>query len=231
MAPIDVLLNLVPQHPDKVLSHLSTYPDLAAAADANGYTLMHAAASYGHVDLLRTLATQYHVSPDIADPDQETPLFAVEELRVARCLVEELGARTDWVNEEGRTARERIEEEGEFPELAVWLKSRESGASGRETRVTEAEEGVGVETLAGTEGSVLNRPPPLPEGMQVNMSMEAEQPEELSPDPEFRRRIEELAAREDFQSEEGQAELRRLVTEAVTGLGGEPEREVRRRLD
>jgi len=52
-----------------------------------------------------------------------------------------------------------------------------------------------------------------------------------APDPEFRRRIEELAARDDFQTELGQRELKNLVTEAVGGLAADNgERNVRRRL-
>jgi len=56
-------------------------------------------------------------------------------------------------------------------------------------------------------------------------------PEEVGEvvDTEFRRRIEELAAREDFQSEEGQQQLRELVTEALRGEVN-PERDVRQRM-
>jgi hypothetical protein len=49
-------------------------------------------------------------------------------------------------------------------------------------------------------------------------------------DPEFRRRIEELASREDFQSEDGQRQLRELVTAALRGQV-DPERNVRQRTD
>ena len=41
------------------------------------------------------------------------------------------------------------------------------------------------------------------------------------PDPEVRRRIEALAARQDFEGEDGQRELRNLVEEVISGLGGE----------
>ena len=53
-------------------------------------------------------------------------------------------------------------------------------------------------------------------------------------DPEFRAKIEALAAREDFNTAQGQEELRKLVAEAVGDLGGaieEPDRAVRRRID
>ena len=53
------------------------------------------------------------------------------------------------------------------------------------------------------------------------------------PDPEFRRRIEELASRQDFDGEESQRELRELVTQAITGISTENEGQgsaTRRRL-
>ena len=51
------------------------------------------------------------------------------------------------------------------------------------------------------------------------------------PDPEFRRRIEELASRDDFQGDEGQRELRSLVSDAVSGLTSEGQGPaVRRRM-
>ena len=50
------------------------------------------------------------------------------------------------------------------------------------------------------------------------------------PDPEFRRRIEELASSENFQSEEGQKELRDLIIDAVRDVSNE-DRDVRRRVD
>jgi len=49
-------------------------------------------------------------------------------------------------------------------------------------------------------------------------------------DESFRRRIEELASREDFSAEEGQRELRELVQDAMRDVGTEG-REVRRRVD
>jgi uncharacterized protein len=62
-------------------------------------------------------------------------------------------------------------------------------------------------------------------------TMEEGEMDGQAPDPEFRRRIEELAARADFETPEGQAELRRLVEEAVTGEGLSEERNVRPRQD
>jgi len=60
-------------------------------------------------------------------------------------------------------------------------------------------------------------------------TMEEEGPG-LPPDENFRRRIEELASRDDFAGEEGQRELRELVKDAVRDVGKDG-REVRRRTD
>jgi len=72
--------------------------------------------------------------------------------------------------------------------------------------------------------------PPLPEGVQVNLGAMAPEDAGEVADPEFRRRIEELASREDFQGEEGQRELRVLIEEALRGQVGE-DRNVRSRTE
>ncbi|RKK52502.1 hypothetical protein BFJ69_g9292 [Fusarium oxysporum] len=75
--------------------------------------------------------------------------------------------------------------------------------------------------------------PHPPEGMKVTvgtMDETTDIPEEI--DPEFRRRIEELAQRDDFNTPQGQAELRKLVEDAVLGEGGVgDERNVRSKQD
>jgi hypothetical protein len=79
-----------------------------------------------------------------------------------------------------------------------------------------------------TEG--VHPPPPLPEGVKVNVGTMEEDAVD-APDPEIRRRIEELAAREDYDSEEVQAQLRELVQDVVGGMGADGDRSVRRRVD
>jgi hypothetical protein len=185
----------------------------ATEQDAHGYSLLHAAASYSHAKLLRCLVKEFHADPNkLLDEDGETCLFVVENVECARVLVEELGCRIDTRNNDGQTAREKIEAEGEFVEVAVYLRLKELGGSMDESTTTD-----GTST----------HPPPLPKGMTLDIK----QGEVLEgdatgpPDPEFRRRIEALAARDDFQSEEGQRQLRDLITDAVIGVqsssGGE----------
>jgi uncharacterized protein len=198
----------------RLLPLLRAHPSLASSQDDHGYSVMHAAASYNHIDLLRTLVNEFHVNVDLVDEDGETALFVAETVDCAKFLVEELHADLTIRNEEGKTAREKVVEEGDFPEVAVYLRMKEL-----EAQVN------GLRSEAGTNG--VHAPPPLPEGVSVNIGSMA--PEEVGEvvDPVFRQRIEELAAREDFQSEEGQRQLRELVTEALRGEVNE--RDVRQR--
>lgn len=219
---IDLLLNLIDTRPASILTTLQSHPSLATAADSHGYTLVHASASYAQLDVLRTLITTYNANVNVLDEDGETALFACEKLEVAQCLVEELGA--DWRvrNGEGKTAEEKIgEEEGEAVEVVQYLRSVRDAADG-------GEGGSGENALVNGGAP----PPPLPNGVKVNVGSMEEEDAGDAPDPEIRRRIEELAARDDFQTEEGQRQLRELVLEVVTGIGAEQaDRSVRRRMD
>ncbi|KIW06787.1 uncharacterized protein PV09_02470 [Verruconis gallopava] len=217
---IDILLNLVPDSPASIIQHLENEPGLAAAQDSHGYSLLHAAASYGQLDLLRTLIGKFKVPANITDEDSETPLFYAEKVEVAEALLE-LGADLSHKNQDGQTAEEKIDNEEEFPLVAAFLRRKCADLNGHPNRGVDG---------SSSDGS-MSHPPPLPEGIKVNIGTMSE-PEGEAPDPEFRRRIEELASREDFQSEEGQRKLRELVTEAVTGLregAGQDERAATRR--
>lgn len=218
---IDLLLNLIDTRPASILTSLSQHPQLASAADAHGYSLVHAAVSYNQLDVLRELIQKYNVNVNILDEDGETPLFAAENTDVARVLVEEMGADWKIKNSEGKTAEERIgEEEGETHPVVYYLRSLRTGT---DTNITNE--------IAAENGDV-HPPPPLPDGVKVNVGTMAEDDVGDAPDPEIRRRIEELASREDFQTEAGQRELRELVTEVVTGMGAEQAgRSVRRRVE
>jgi len=167
----------------------------------------------------------YNVSIDIQDSEGETPLFAAETLDTARCLVEELDADVTLRNDEGVSAVDNamanVEDGAEWALVADYLRTRE-----------------GLVALGAPEAGAVRVPPPLPPNVRINVGTMVQEEDDMSgedagrPDPEFRRRIEELAARDDFQTEEGQAELRRLVAEAVGGLASEgSERDVRRRLE
>ncbi|KAK8116719.1 uncharacterized protein PG998_005000 [Apiospora kogelbergensis] len=181
-------------------------PTLASGQDEHGYSLVHAAASYEHLDLLRTLVREFDVDINLRDEDNETALFVVESVAAARVLVEELSIDISAKNAEGQTALEKITEEDEFPLVAEYL--REAGGHGQTNGTSAPSEGMAV-----TVGTMT----PADE-------------QELDIDPEFRRRIEELAGRDDFHTEEGQAALRRLVQDAV-GEQNLDDRNVRQRQE
>lgn len=197
-----------------LLPLLRENPELASKQDEHGYSLVHAAASYNHLDLLRALIREFNVNVDLKDEDNETALFVVETVDAAQLLVEELGADTKHRGDEGLTAREKIENEGDFPAVVEYLSKLENNTQDEDIATTAA--AVMPEVI-----------PPPPEGMSVTVgTMDESQDVPADVDPEFRRRIEELAGRADFDSPEGQAELRKLIMDAVADQGLGEERNV-----
>lgn len=80
--------------------------------DENGYTAIHAAASWGHGDLLRTLVSEYGGDINVADNDGDTPLFTVESIEMCR-LVLELGGDPTLVDNDGLSAAKFLLEDHE----------------------------------------------------------------------------------------------------------------------
>lgn len=183
-----------------LLPLLRENPALASGQDDHGYSLVHAAASYEHLDLLRALVRDFSVDINLRDEDRETALFVVETVAAAKVLVEELGIDVTAKNAEGQTAMQKILEEADYPEVAEYLKGVENkGQANGESS-----------------GQIADQLPPAPDGLAVTMgTMPAPEEQELEVDPEFRRRIEELAGRDDISTEEGQAALRQLVQDAL----------------
>ena len=218
------LLAAVTPDPDpRLLPLLRAKPELASAQDAHGYSLLHAAASYNHLDLLRSLISEFGVNINLKDEDGETCLFVTETVEAAKCLVEELHVDVGVQNDEEMTAAEKFVSEEEFPDVAEYLQgfSLESQSTDAASNRTGPISNVATQRI-----------PPPPPNMTINIDTAADASAngiEQEPDPEFRRRIEELAAKENFNTEEGQRELRELITDAVRGVGNE-ERDVRRRL-
>ncbi|KAK8901720.1 hypothetical protein QC760_010145 [Botrytis cinerea] len=210
MAPVqpNPFLLAADNSPD-LLPLLRSNPALASAQDEHGYSLMHAAASYSHLDLLRALVTEFNVNVDLKDEDGETALFVVETLDCAKLLVEncmpilQSGVLRMGVMR-GKESRQKV----------TIQKSRRGG----------------LPASNGTD-AIVAHPPLVPEGLSVNIgTMNPEEDVGEVIDPEFKRRIDELAARDDFQTPAGQEELRKLITEAITGEVGEG-REVRQRTE
>jgi uncharacterized protein len=187
-----------------LLPLLRSNPALASGQDEHGYSLVHAAASYNHLDLLRILVNEFGVDINLRDEDGETALFVVETVEAARALVDELDIDLAAKNSEGQTALEKISDEGDFPLVSDYLHGVEVARSNGQVN------GNAINHVSGQEL------PPAPEGMTVTMTtMAPTEGTEEAIDPEFRRRIEQLAEREDFHTEQGQAALRQLVQDAI----------------
>ncbi|KAI9674763.1 MAG: hypothetical protein M1817_001667 [Caeruleum heppii] len=210
--------NLASTNSPSLLPLLHARPSLAHTRDPTGYSLLHAAASYSHPSLLRALLSPpFDVNPnELLDEDGETALFVVETLDCARVLVEDGHVDVQLKNGEGKMASERLEEEqeGEWREVVRYLREAEG----------EGSRGVNDDSSS-ISADLLRAPPPLPPNVHINvgtMDDPASAPREGEdpslPDPAFRKRIEELAAREDFKDEDAQRELRDLITEAVRGV-------------
>ncbi len=137
--------------------------------------------------------------------------------RAARCLVEELNIDINIRGDEGLTAREKIETEGEFPLVAEYLKGVEGGGDASSQGLRDNADG--PEELA-----------PLPDGLSLTVGTPGEAGEvPAEPDPVFRQRIEQLAARADFHTPQGQADLRELVEDAIASQRQSSDRNVRPR--
>ncbi|KAG7287674.1 hypothetical protein NEMBOFW57_007187 [Staphylotrichum longicolle] len=161
MAPNPYLL--AADDPQGLLALLVEDPSLAPRQDEHGYSLVHAAASYNHLALLRALVRDFKVPVDLRDEDGETALFVVETVDAARVLVEELGLDPKLQNEEGQTAREKIESEEDWPLVAEYLLSLEEG--GPEPSSSSASNGAANGAVNGAEETGMELPPP-PEGLR-----------------------------------------------------------------
>lgn len=87
---------------DRVQILLESDPTLSPnIPDDNAYTPMHAAASYGHLNVLEYLISRGG-DVNVEDDDGDTPLYTVEDIATAEWLVNH-GATIDHRNREGVT--------------------------------------------------------------------------------------------------------------------------------
>lgn len=182
---------------DMVKEHLNTGNFTPNSKDPNGYTPMHAAASYGHIELLRLLMKEGG-NVNIQDNEGDTPLHHCEDLKTAKVLVEELKADLSIKNNDDFSALQYMTDEDEFPDIIEYLKQRFYGGEAIEEDSTKQASSL-VDSLPAP-GNV--------EGHDIRYSLENEQNAEI--DEEKRKQIEAIIHGEN--PEEG---LREFVTKAV----------------
>ncbi|EGW32946.1 ankyrin-repeat protein [Spathaspora passalidarum NRRL Y-27907] len=179
-----------------VEQYISTGVNTANDKDPNGYTPMHAAAAYGHINLIKYLV-ENGGNVNIQDNEGDTPLHHAEDLATAKFLVEECGADYTIRNGDNLTAGEYIEDEGEFLDVAQYLKSKQDPS----------------QLVQDDFVSSLPAPGDV-EGHQIRYTMENDNStdETLSPAEleERRKKIQEI-----LQSENPEEGLRELVRNAV----------------
>lgn len=117
---------------------------LPTSADNNTYTPLHAAASYGHLDLIRYLLNHKKCPPreqavNVEDEDGETPLFVTETTATAKVLIEEFGADYKRKNKEGNTISEVMEDNG-WEQVAEYIRSLTGEVKPSDTIDEEEEE-------------------------------------------------------------------------------------------
>lgn len=106
--------------------------------DPNGYTPVHAAAAYGHIELLRKLCQEYGGNINVKDNEGDTPLHHCEDVHTAKVILEELGGDISVQNEEGKTALQSAEEDTEFPELIRYLRIKSGIAADEDSLGVDA---------------------------------------------------------------------------------------------
>ena len=102
----------------QVLNYLQNDPSLLNAGDENGYTPIHAAASYGHRELISILIER-GADVHARDTDGDTPLHHCDDKSTAEYLIS-LGARPDVPNNEGKTAPQVHLLTGEEAMIDLW---------------------------------------------------------------------------------------------------------------
>ncbi|KAG7706311.1 hypothetical protein KL914_003206 [Ogataea haglerorum] len=185
---------------DKVREYIESGSYTANSKDPNGYTPMHAAASYGNLDLLKYLVSQGG-DINIQDYDGDTPLHHVETLEAAKFLVEELKADFQIKNKDGLTPAKYQEEEDEYPQLIEYLSSLEK---------------LGTLPAMKTGIEVSHNSPELPSGERVKMYLSKDYEENLSDELIQRRKQIESIMNDDLSEEQKEEKLRSIILGVVS---------------
>ncbi|KAI5481680.1 hypothetical protein MNV49_002906 [Pseudohyphozyma bogoriensis] len=174
--------------------------------DENTYTPLHAAASWGHPEILRYLVSKGG-DINVADSDNETPLFVVETAEMARIVIE-LGGDPNWKNEDGITqAAQSLEEE--HPHISLYLRSLTGELPLASTSTLTSTTSGDSTSPADLSSPDLDEPTDALMA-QVQLIMEASERGELSPE-ETDEKLKEIVTR----AVAGQVEKGREIGEAM----------------
>lgn len=178
------------------------------AADEFTYTPLHAAASYGHLDILRYLLTHPSApanAVNTTDSDLDTPLFVCETVESAQCLIEEFSADARHKNSEGLTAAQQALE-NEHEELARYIASI-TGESLEQREDDDENEAEVDEDENGVPGS---------SAPALTAEQQAEQDQRLDTQTDqLMARVGEIMTRAERDGFDPEDELRTLVSESV----------------
>jgi hypothetical protein len=103
---------------EKVQKYIQDDPRMATSGDENGYTAIHAAAAYGHQQLIQILL-EAGADLHARDSDGDTPLHHCDDPATAAFLVS-LGASPTISNNEGKTPPQVHLEDEEEAMVAYW---------------------------------------------------------------------------------------------------------------
>ncbi|KAJ9477758.1 Ankyrin repeat-containing protein [Pseudozyma hubeiensis] len=180
------------------------------AADEFTYTPLHAAASYGHLDILRYLLSHPSAPADAVnttDSDLDTPLFVCETIEAARCLIEEFHGDAKHRNADGLTAAQQAME-NEHEELAQYI----AGVTGESLQDDDedAEEEQQEATVEEDENGVPRQ------SQSLTAEQQTEQDERLDAQTDqLMARVGEIMTRAERDGTDPEPELRTLVSESV----------------
>ncbi|SJX61044.1 uncharacterized protein SRS1_12266 [Sporisorium reilianum f. sp. reilianum] len=179
------------------------------AADEFTYTPLHAAASYGHLDILRYLLSHPSAptnAVNTTDSDLDTPLFVCETVESARCLIEEFAADPKHKNADGLTAAQQTLE-NEHKELAQYIASVTGESLEDSKEDDEDDEDAPEEDENGV---------PRPDAPQLTAEQQAEEDERLDAQTDLlMARVGEIMTRAERDGTDPEPELRTLVSESV----------------
>ena len=124
----------------KVQAYVQADPALLSKGDENGYSPIHAAAAYGHKELMQWLVG---AGADVhaRDSDGDTPLHHCDSPEAAEFLLSVLGASPTIANDQGRTAPMVHLADDEEDMVAFW---RSKGLLSTAPIVTQVDDGAEI---------------------------------------------------------------------------------------